>query len=128
MELFIYLFFALFSVLNPIGTIPIFVGLTQDYSPKDRARVSLKTSINVCIILLISFDQSFSLTLPLLVLSSLFMQIMIPAKSTRSNLAPTLSIGDETFAPWNEYFLDRGNYDWGDAGVQMISGVPHIFT
>ncbi|MCX6184533.1 MAG: MarC family NAAT transporter [Flavobacterium sp.] len=55
MELFIYLFFALFSVLNPIGTIPIFVGLTQDYSPKDRARVSLKTSINVCIILLISF-------------------------------------------------------------------------
>ena len=55
MELFIYLFFALFSVLNPIGTIPIFVGLTQDYSPKDRARLSLKTSINVCIILLISF-------------------------------------------------------------------------
>ena len=55
MELFIYLFFALFSVLNPIGTIPIFVGLTQDYNPKDRARVSLKTSINVCIILLISF-------------------------------------------------------------------------
>ncbi len=55
MELFIYLFFALFSVLNPIGTIPIFVGLTQDYSPKDRARVSLKTSINVCIIFLISF-------------------------------------------------------------------------
>jgi len=55
MELFIYLFFALFSVLNPIGTIPIFVGLTQDYSQKDRARVSLKTSINVCVILLISF-------------------------------------------------------------------------
>ncbi|MFY8213512.1 MAG: MarC family NAAT transporter [Flavobacterium sp.] len=55
MELFIYLFFALFSVLNPIGTIPIFVGLTQDYTQKERARVSLKTSINVCVILLISF-------------------------------------------------------------------------
>lgn len=55
MELFVYLFFALFSVLNPIGTIPIFVGLTQDYSQKERARVSLKTSINVCVILLISF-------------------------------------------------------------------------
>jgi MarC family membrane protein len=55
MELFIYLFFALFSVLNPIGTIPIFVGLTQDYTQKERARVSFKTSINVCIILLISF-------------------------------------------------------------------------
>ena len=55
MELFVYLFFALFSVLNPIGTIPIFVGLTQDYTQKERARVSLKTSINVCVILLISF-------------------------------------------------------------------------
>ncbi|MEY2692540.1 MAG: hypothetical protein RIT03_930 [Bacteroidota bacterium] len=55
MELFIYLFFALFSVLNPIGTIPIFVGLTQDYTQKERTRVSFKTSINVCVILLISF-------------------------------------------------------------------------
>jgi MarC family membrane protein len=41
--------------LNPIGTIPIFVGLTQDYTQKERARISLKTSINVCIILMISF-------------------------------------------------------------------------
>jgi len=55
MELFIYLFFALFSVLNPIGTIPIFVGLTQDYTQKERARISFKTSINVSIILMISF-------------------------------------------------------------------------
>jgi MarC family membrane protein len=55
MELFVYLFFALFSVLNPIGTIPIFVGLTQDYTQRERVRVSLKTSINVGVILLISF-------------------------------------------------------------------------
>lgn len=55
MELFVYLFFALFSVLNPIGTIPIFVGLTQHDSKSERSRISLWTSINVCIILLISF-------------------------------------------------------------------------
>ncbi len=55
MELFIFLFAALFSVLNPIGTVPIFVGLTQDYSKKERAKVSLWTSINVFIILIISF-------------------------------------------------------------------------
>lgn len=34
MDLFIYLFFALFSVLNPIGTVPIFVGLTQMIAKK----------------------------------------------------------------------------------------------
>ncbi len=55
MDIFIYLFFALFSVLNPIGTLPIFVGLTQDYDQKERTRVSLWTSIDVFIILIISF-------------------------------------------------------------------------
>ncbi len=55
MELFIYLFAALFSVLNPIGTVPIFVGLTQDYNTKERARVSLWTAIDVFLILMISF-------------------------------------------------------------------------
>ena len=55
MELFIYLFAALFSVLNPIGTVPIFVGLTHDYTKKERSRVSLWTSIDVFIILIISF-------------------------------------------------------------------------
>lgn len=55
MDTFIYLFAALFSVLNPLGTIPIFVGLTSDYTKQERAVVSLKTSINVFIILTISF-------------------------------------------------------------------------
>ncbi|MDI1315675.1 MarC family NAAT transporter [Flavobacterium sp.] len=55
MEIFIFLFAALFSVLNPIGTVPIFVGLTQDYSKKERSRVALLTGINVFIILIISF-------------------------------------------------------------------------
>lgn len=55
MELFIFLFAALFSVLNPIGTVPIFVGLTQDYTKKERSRVSLWTAGNVFIILIISF-------------------------------------------------------------------------
>lgn len=55
MELFIYLFAALFSVLNPIGTVPIFVGLTQNDSKKERSRISLWTAINVFIILLVSY-------------------------------------------------------------------------
>lgn len=55
MDVFVFLSAALFSVLNPIGTVPIFVGLTQDYTKKERSRVSLWTSINVFIILIISF-------------------------------------------------------------------------
>ncbi|MNK05040.1 hypothetical protein D3C87_229150 [compost metagenome] len=55
MELFISIFAALFSVLNPLGTVPVFVGLTKDDSKHNRDKTSLWTSINVCIILLISF-------------------------------------------------------------------------
>ncbi|MDR7372378.1 MarC family NAAT transporter [Flavobacterium aquidurense] len=55
MDLFIYLFAALFSVLNPIGTVPIFVGLTQHDSQKERSRISLWTSVNVFIILIVSY-------------------------------------------------------------------------
>ena len=55
MDLFIYLIAALFSVINPIGTVPIFVGLTQDDSKAERSRISLWTAINVFIILIVSF-------------------------------------------------------------------------
>lgn len=55
MDLFIYLFAALFSVLNPIGTVPIFVGLTHDDTDSERSRISLWTAINVFIILIVSF-------------------------------------------------------------------------
>lgn len=76
MEIFLNTFFvllgALFSVLNPIGAIPIFVGLTQDYNKTERSRVSLMTAINVCLILLISFFvgeyvlKFFGITIPAL--------------------------------------------------------------
>lgn len=55
MELFIYIFAALFSVINPLGAIPVFVGLTQDDSTAERQRISFWTAVNVFIIMLISF-------------------------------------------------------------------------
>ena len=55
MELFIYVFAALFSVINPLGTVPIFVGLTQEYSASERSKTSFLTAINIFVILLISF-------------------------------------------------------------------------
>ena len=55
MELFIYIFAALFSVLNPIGTVPMFVGLTQHDTKAERSRISLWTAVNVFIILIVSF-------------------------------------------------------------------------
>ncbi|WP_339839119.1 MarC family NAAT transporter [uncultured Flavobacterium sp.] len=55
MEVFLLLFAALFSVLNPIGTVPIFVGLTEGYNKTELSKTSLWTAINVFIILMIAF-------------------------------------------------------------------------
>ena len=55
MELFIYVFAALFSVINPLGTVPVFVGLTEDNSLQERLRIALFTSVNVLLILIVSF-------------------------------------------------------------------------
>ncbi|MBK5210313.1 MAG: NAAT family transporter [Flavobacteriaceae bacterium] len=55
MELFIMIFGALFSVMNPFGTVPVFVSLTQEHSKSERNKIAFWTSVNVLIILLISF-------------------------------------------------------------------------
>lgn len=55
MELFLYIFGALFSVMNPLGTVPIFVSLTHDNTKKEINKISLLASINVLVILVISF-------------------------------------------------------------------------
>jgi len=55
MELFLYIFGALFSVMNPLGTVPIFVSLTEGDTQKEINNTSMLTSINVFVILVISF-------------------------------------------------------------------------
>lgn len=55
MDLFLLSFAALFSVINPLGSVPIFLGLTQDDSKESKNKTALWAAINVCIILVISF-------------------------------------------------------------------------
>lgn len=55
MELFLFAFVALFSIMNPLGTVPIFVGLTQLEDSAERNKTAILTSINVMVILFISF-------------------------------------------------------------------------
>lgn len=55
MELFLIVFASVFSVMNPLGTVPVFVSLTQNENRKEKNRVSLRTSINAFVILLLAF-------------------------------------------------------------------------
>ncbi len=55
MEIFIFSFGALISIMNPLGTVPVFVGLTKELEKSERSSISFWTSFNVLLILLISF-------------------------------------------------------------------------
>lgn len=55
MDLYLLSFGALFSVINPLGTLPIFLGLTKEKHKTGVNSTALWTAINTCIILLISF-------------------------------------------------------------------------
>jgi multiple antibiotic resistance protein len=55
MELFLISFGALFSIMNPLGTVPVFVGLTEENTKKERAVIAFWTAIDVLAILLLSF-------------------------------------------------------------------------
>ncbi|MCX7549010.1 MarC family NAAT transporter [Xanthomarina sp. F1114] len=55
MELLLTTLAALISVMNPLGTVPVFVGLTKEHIVRDRNRTAFWTSFNVFIILIISF-------------------------------------------------------------------------
>lgn len=55
MEHFAFLFGAIFSVMNPLGTVPVFVELARNLDSVDRRKVCLKACLNVLVILFISF-------------------------------------------------------------------------
>ncbi|MDP3352317.1 MAG: MarC family protein [Flavobacteriaceae bacterium] len=55
MSLFLIALAAIFSVINPLGTVPIFVSLTKEKSKKEINKIAFSTAINVFVILIISF-------------------------------------------------------------------------
>jgi multiple antibiotic resistance protein len=63
MQLFLILFSSLFSVINPLGTVPIFLGLTKEKTSKQIRSIAFWTAINMLIILLISFYLGDSILL-----------------------------------------------------------------
>lgn len=55
LELFIAVLASLFSVVNPIGAVPVFLSMTSNYTVKARNKTVLSTSIYFVAILLVFF-------------------------------------------------------------------------
>lgn len=44
---------SIFAIVNPIGNIPVFMGLTEDYSPPERRRILCTAGITALVLILI---------------------------------------------------------------------------
>ena len=55
MQLFLLCMGSLFSVINPLGTVPVFMHLTGEKTKHQLISIAVRTSVNVFMILLISF-------------------------------------------------------------------------
>jgi len=55
MELLLLTFAALISVINPLGTVPIFIGLTKDKDAREMNEIAIRTVLNVFVIMLVAF-------------------------------------------------------------------------
>ncbi len=53
--LFFTAFAALFSVVNPLGTMPVFIGVTETNTRSERNRTALKASIYMFLILSVAY-------------------------------------------------------------------------
>ena len=53
--LYITVFAALFSVVNPLGTMPIFIGITEGNTRVERNKIALKASLYMALILTVSY-------------------------------------------------------------------------
>ena len=55
MELFIAVLASIFSVVNPIGALPVYTSLTESYTRKERNKTALQTSIYFTLICVVFF-------------------------------------------------------------------------
>lgn len=98
---------ALFTICNPIGTIPVFLSVTADAKPAAQRRVALMTGVGVLVILTVSLLlgslilQFFGIGVPALKIAGfLFVATIAWAMLTKTGaILPTQNAGSPAIVP-----------------------------
>lgn len=98
---------ALFTICNPIGTIPVFLSVTKGATPAQQRRIALMTGVGVFAVLTVSLLlgalilQFFGIGVPALKIAGfLFVATIAWAMMTRSDsIVPTTNEGSPAIVP-----------------------------
>ena len=54
-SVFLTILIGLFSLINPLGALPVYVGMTEDYTEENKLKTLKKTCIYILLICLVSY-------------------------------------------------------------------------
>ena len=128
MELAILVFASLFSVVNPLGAVPVFLSLTPHYTRQHRRSTSLHTSIYFSIILL-SFFFAGSYILSFFGISLNALRIaggLVILHSGYSLLSGNLSEGRAVNKKVKQEAMVKDDISFAPMAMPMLSGPGSI--
>ena len=122
-------FIAIFAIVNPIGTIPLFTTLTQDYSPAEQKRVASKAVMAATLTLLIFgligryIFLLFSITIPAFRIAGGILLFRIAFSMLFGRFPGTKSTAEE-----QQESVDKEVMGIMPIGIPMLAGPGAIST
>jgi multiple antibiotic resistance protein len=128
-EFAITVFAAIFAIVNPIGNIPVFVAITQDYTPEQKRRVIRKVCI-VAASVLLAFGifgnyifAIYGITIPAFKIAGGLLLFSIAFNMTRGQVGRTKMTGEE-----HEEALEKEEVGVVPLGIPLFAGPGAITT
>ena len=128
-EFAITVFAAVFAIVNPIGNIPVFVAITQDYTPEQKRRVIRKVCI-VAASVLLAFGifgnyifAIYGITIPAFKIAGGLLLFSIAFNMTRGQVGRTKMTGEE-----HEEALEKEEVGVVPLGIPLFAGPGAITT
>ncbi|MGD0817260.1 MAG: NAAT family transporter [Methanomassiliicoccales archaeon] len=128
-EFAITVFAAIFAIVNPIGNIPVFVAITQDYTPEQKRRVIRKVCI-VAVSVLLAFGifgnyifAIYGITIPAFKIAGGLLLFSIAFNMTRGQVGRTKMTGEE-----HEEALEKEEVGVVPLGIPLFAGPGAITT
>jgi multiple antibiotic resistance protein len=128
-EFAITVFAAIFAIVNPIGNIPVFVAITQDYTPEQKRRVIRKVCL-VAASVLLAFGifgnyifAIYGITIPAFKIAGGLLLFSIAFNMTRGQVGRTKMTGEE-----HEEALEKEEVGVVPLGIPLFAGPGAITT
>ena len=128
-EFAITVFAAIFAIVNPIGNIPVFVAITQDYTLEQKHRVIRKVCI-VAASVLLAFGifgnyifAIYGITIPAFKIAGGLLLFSIAFNMTRGQVGRTKMTGEE-----HEEALEKEEVGVVPLGIPLFAGPGAITT